>query len=116
MPSKETKELDLLYREVGLMSNNFGMKLVQTREKLKPFCDEGVVHKDRKVCTKKKQEENNDRKKDPKLEARICEYKERIKELLEDTNVYGLEKVVKELTQDLDDDADIDYISESLRL
>ena len=38
----------MLFKEVGIQSNHLGMTLVNTREKLKPFVDDGVVHKDRK--------------------------------------------------------------------
>ena len=52
-PSEEARILDQLYKEVGIQSNHLAMTLVQTREKLKPFVDDGVVHKDRKRETKK---------------------------------------------------------------
>lgn len=118
MPSKETRELDLVFREVCIQSNNFGMKLVQTRDKLKPFCDEGVVHKDRKRCNKNDKEagDDEDKKRDVVVEKRIWEYKERIKELITDTDIYGLTKLLKEVTEDLDDDPHIDYIQKKLRL
>lgn len=50
--SDEAKALDVVFREVGILSNQLGMTLVNTRQKLQPFIDEGVVHKDRKKAKK----------------------------------------------------------------
>lgn len=51
------------------------MTLVGTREKLKPFVDEGVVHKDRKRDTNKAVEGTFKPKKGGNLEERINDYK-----------------------------------------
>ena len=47
--SEAAKRLDACKREVEMMSVQLGLTLVQTRQKLQPFLDEGVVYKDRKV-------------------------------------------------------------------
>ena len=58
------------------------MTLVQTREKLKPFVDDGVVHKDRKRQIKKAGDEVINQKKNAELEERICEFKVLITEAI----------------------------------
>lgn len=50
--SKEAKLMNKLFNDVKKQNNGLGMTLVQTREKLKPFVDDGVVHKDRKKESK----------------------------------------------------------------
>ena len=92
------------------------MTLVQTREKLKPFVDDGVVHKDRKRETKKASDDFVNQKKNAVLEERICAYKIKIQENIEDKNVTNLEKIVNELTMELDDGPDNLYLQQSLRL
>lgn len=67
--------MDLLFKEVGVQSNHLGMTLVTTREKLKPFVDDGVVHKDRKHVVRKGGEDFTNQRKNAQLEERICEYK-----------------------------------------
>ena len=46
-------QLDITQRECEFMSNQLGLNLVQLRQKLKPFIDEGVIYKDRKQVNKK---------------------------------------------------------------
>ena len=86
-PSEEARILDQLYKEVGIQSNHLAMTLVQTREKLKPFVDDGVVHKDRKRETKKATDDFVNQKKNVVLEERVCAYKIKIQENIEDKNI-----------------------------
>lgn len=74
-PSEETRRLDHLFKEVGIQNSNLGMTLVQTREKLKPFVDDGVVHKDRKRQIKKPNDDIINQKKNAELEERVCDFK-----------------------------------------
>ena len=92
------------------------MTLVQTREKLKPFVDDGVVFKDRKREAKKTNDDFFNQKKNAELEEKICGYKIRIQENIEEKNITQLEKIVGELTTDLDDNPDNIYMQQSLRL
>ena len=115
-PSEEARKLDMLYKEVGIQSNHLGMTLVQTREKLKPFVDDGVVHKDRKKETKRATDDFINQKKNADLEERICSYKIKIQESIEEKNIPSLEKIVAELTMDLDDNPDNIYVQQTLRL
>ena len=92
------------------------MTLVQTREKLKPFIDDGVVHKDRKREVKKEGDDFSIQKKNAKLEEKICANKIRIQESIEEKNITELEKIVTELTIDLDETPDNVYMQSSLRL
>ena len=46
-------QIDITQRECEFMSNQLGLNLVQLRQKLKPFIDEGVIYKDRKQVNKK---------------------------------------------------------------
>jgi len=59
------------------MSNQLGLTLVATRQKLQPFVDEGVIYKDRKIVSKKNQEDVKSRR-DAELDERIVAYKEKI--------------------------------------
>ena len=51
---------------MGILSNQLGMTLVNTRQKLQPFIDEGVVHKDRKKVKRSEKADN-----ETKIERRI---------------------------------------------
>ena len=93
------------------------MTLVQTREKLKPFVDNGVVHKDRKHEKKKKDEDDLfKRKKDEELEERICNYKAMIQDCIEEKKISELEKIVAKLTQEMQDTPENLYMQQCLRL
>ena len=70
------------------------MTLVQTREKLKPFVDDGVVHKDRKREVKKNIDEFLNQKKNQELNQKISEYRTTIVELIKDKAINSLEKLV----------------------
>ena len=48
MASEEAKHLNKLFYSVGRNNTDLELTLLATRDKLKPFLDEGVVHKDRK--------------------------------------------------------------------
>ena len=77
--SDEAKALDVVFREVGILSNQLGMTLVNTRQKLQPFIDEGVVHKDRKKAKKSEKADNEtkiERKIDMTLHAEVRQYRE----------------------------------------
>ena len=86
-PSEEARILDQLFKEVGIQSNHLGMTLVQTREKLKPFVDDGVVFKDRKREAKKTNDDFFNQKKNAELEEKICAYKIKIQENIEEKNI-----------------------------
>ena len=53
------------------------MTLVQTRSKLQPFIDEGVIYKDRTIVRYKRDDEKMNHI-DPEVEERILNYKEKI--------------------------------------
>ena len=76
-PSDGAKRLDTLFREVELMSTQLRMTLVQTRSKLQPFIDEGVIYKDRKIVRYKRDDEKMNHI-DPEVEERIMNYKDKI--------------------------------------
>ena len=76
---------------------------------MKPFIDDGFVHKDRRR-SKIIPDDGHEKKIDPSLEARIWEYKERILESMEEKNIFELQKIVKEVSIDLDNDPHIEYI------
>ena len=61
-PSEDASQLNELFDKVGEHNNKLEMTLITTRDKLKPFVDEGVVHKDRRKEAKK----NVDHSKKPK--------------------------------------------------
>ena len=83
-PSKEAKRLDVVFKEVGILSNQLAMTLVNTRQKLQPFVDEGVVHKDRKKATKKNVDEvSKQRQQDSKVTDKIREYREAIQDAIQ---------------------------------
>ena len=42
--SLEARKLDEINKEVGILSNQLGMTLMNCREKMKPFIDDGFVH------------------------------------------------------------------------
>ena len=52
LQSDEAKALDIVMREVGILSNQLSMTLVNTRQKLQPFIDCCYVHEDRKKKSK----------------------------------------------------------------
>ena len=92
------------------------MTLVTTREKLKPFVDDGVVHKDRKRQVKRGMVDFTNQKKNAELEERICEYKVKMIQAIQDRNIKTLENIVQELSGDLDETPDNDYVVSCLRL
>ena len=51
--SEAAQKLDLTTRECAFMGNQLNFQLVALRQKLKPFIDEGVIYKDRKLVNKK---------------------------------------------------------------
>ena len=86
------------------------MTLVQTREKLKPFVDDGVVHKDRKREKKREVDSFLNQKKNDELNERICVFKIKIQEAIENKEIPLLEKIVNELTIELDENPDNQYL------
>ena len=95
------------------MGNQLGLTLVQTRQKLQPFLDDGVVYKDRKVV-KRAQEENKRRNAD--LEDRIVSYREKIAACIENKRYYELQNLLNDLTISQHDDIDSLKVYEELRL
>lgn len=85
--SEEARLMDKLFREVGKYNNSLGMTLVSTREKLKPFVDDGVVHKDRKKDTRKGGDDSIGVRKNNDVEERLVDYKVRIIECIQDKNL-----------------------------
>jgi hypothetical protein len=79
--------MNKLFREVRNQSNSLGMTLVSTREKLKPFVDDGVVHKDRKKDSRKGNDDNITLRKNSNFEERLVDYKVRIIESIQDKNL-----------------------------
>lgn len=76
--SEEARALDVVFREVGILSNQLGMTLVNTRQKLQPFIDEGVVHTDRKIRKKKERLHDGimiEKKLDATLHTEVKDYK-----------------------------------------
>ena len=98
------------------MSNNLGMTLVQTREKLKPFVDDGVVFKDRKKVAKKAIFQFSNQEKNPDLKARITETRLRLRHLIETKNVNQLERELYQITTDVDENPDNQYVLKQLEL
>ena len=86
------------------------MTLVQTREKLKPFIDEGVVHKDRKREVKKASDDFLSQKKNVKLEEKIIELKVKIITCIEEKNMVVLEKLIAELANEMVETPESSYI------
>lgn len=78
------------------------MTLVQTREKLKPFVDDGVVHKDRKKQVKKASDDFANQKKDADLEEIIVNYRVDIAENIRDKNILRLEQILRDLAQEIE--------------
>ena len=91
------------------------MTLVQTREKLKPFVDDGVVHKDRKREIKRTGDEYHNQRKNAELQEKICEYRIRITEAIREKEIKVLERIITELTSELDETPDNNYIISSLK-
>jgi len=92
------------------------MTLVNTRQKLQPFVDEGVVHKDRKKATKKNVDENaQKRKQDPRVIDKIREYRESIQDAIQQGKIWDMDKVLKEI-MDLDDTPENNEIYKALRI
>lgn len=115
--SKEARKLDIVFREVGIMSNQLAMTLVNTRQKLQPFLDDGVVHKDRKKATKKNLDENSSkRQQDPRVIDKIRDFRERIHACIEEAKIYELESVLNELVLEMDDTPEYNEIYRALRL
>ena len=82
---------------------------------MKPFIDDGFVHKDRRR-SKYNPDDGVEKKIDPALEQRIWEYKERILEHITEKSIFELQKIVNEVSYELDNDPHIEYIQDSLRL
>ena len=115
LPSEEARELEALFDEVGKNNTHLDMTLVQTREKLKPFVDEGVVHKDRKREVKMA-DESSKPKDHSKLEEIICDYRVKIFEYITNKKIVPeLEKLITELTN-LPEDSESNYILGELRM
>ena len=51
--SEAEQRLDLTTRECAFMGNQLSFALVALRQKVKPFIDEGVIYKDRKLVNKR---------------------------------------------------------------
>lgn len=90
------------------------MTLVATREKLKPFVDEGVVCKDRKRDPKKDLSANINPKKAIGLEERLTNYRLTIIEFIQQKNYKGLESLVKEFTM-AHEDPENNYLADQLQ-
>ena len=116
--SVEAKALDVVFREVGILSNQLGMTLVNTRQKLQPFIDEGVVHQDRKRRKKDKKSEEIkiERKIDCTLHSEVAEYRAKIKDLMERRHVHELSHLLDQLIQKLDDSKYSDELYTMLRM
>ena len=114
-PSEGARRLDAAYREVDLMSNQLGLTLVATRQKLQPFVDDGVIYKDRKIVSKKLEESKKNRR-DAELDERIVAYKEKIQETIENSRLFELEQVMNELTLSQDDNPENLKIYKELRM
>ena len=95
------------------MSNQLGLTLVQTRQKLQPFLDQGVVYKDRKIV---KIDDNGDEKKNADIEERIVLYREKILHSIENKKMFELETILNELAITLDDNIDNINIYKELRM
>ena len=89
------------------------MTLVQTRQKLQPFLDDGVVYKDRKIV---KKVEDESKRRDADLEERIVKYREQIAGFIENRRYMELEMILNELTLSQIDDIDSLKIYEELRM
>ena len=100
--SEEAKALDCVYREVGIPSNQLGMTLVHTRQKLQPFIDEGFVNEDRKHKTAKDKMKKpvilKVKKTDCNLDYAIYEYRLRIREHIKNTEIHELDYLLKRLS------------------
>jgi hypothetical protein len=83
---------------------------------MKPFVDEGVVHKDRKRVVKKAGFLYAAQQKDVKLNERICEYRVKIQDFIAEKDTRSLELVVNELTSGLAENPENLYMAQKLRL
>ena len=97
------------------MSNQLGLTLVITRQKLQPFVDEGVIYKDRKIVNKKK-EQDTVKRKDAELEERVTAYRDKIHDCITYKRLFELEQVLNELTLSQDDNPDNMKIYKELRM
>ena len=78
--------------------------------------DNGVVHKDRKRVVKKTSIQFGNQSKNLALKERIIEYKEKIKELMVEKNIFALENLINELTMEMMETPDNQYLLQQLRL
>ena len=82
------------------------MTLVNTRQKLQPFVDEGVVHKDRKRCNKKKDylpEQKKENRENLTLQVEARDFKLKIQEYMEKKQMHELDHLLNEIALKLDD-------------
>ena len=91
------------------------MTRVQTRSKLQPFIDEGVIYKDRKIVRYKRDDEKMNHI-DPEVEERIMNYKDKIQACIREGTMFELEAIINELTLSMDDNIDNLRIYERLRM
>ena len=113
--SDEAKNLNKLFNSVGQLNDELEMSLVTNRDRLKPFVDEGVVHKDRKREVKRYAEDGQKPKNHVQLEERITILKNKISDLIKDKNIGELKDLIVQ-TADLADDPDNDYVISSVRM
>ena len=75
-----------------IQSAQLGLTLMQVRQKLQPFVDEGFIYKDRKVESKKfTKQQKGKTKQDAELEERIEAFRNKINECIRCKKVYELE-------------------------
>ena len=114
--SEAHKRLDCGERQVEMLRSQVGVTLVQLRQKLQPFIDEGVVYKDRKLVNKKKKRHEISLMKENELEEAVGRYKEQIQACIKHKRLYELEKVLNALTLSPETDPDSLAIYRGLRL
>ena len=98
------------------MNTQLSLTLVQTRQKLAPFIDDGVVMKDRKPVTKKKEESNDPKIKNQEIEEKISNFQARINDCIANKEFADLENVLNDLVATNDDSPDNLKVYHALRL
>ena len=108
-------------RQVGILSNQLSMTLVQTRQKLQPFIDNGFAHEDRKKKTRSNYAEmlrkvvNEKRVDQQSFDSVVHEFRKQIKQHMREREMFELDLLIARLSN-LDDSKYNNELYKQLRL
>lgn len=98
--SIEAKELDIKTRELKAVVESLIQMLVISRDRLKPFLDEGFVHDDRQI-KQGKDKGDGPKASDARTLDRVKNFKWQMGHYLKENNLEGVETLIRELTEDM---------------